>query len=903
MTAGKASVVPTLPSVPAGAYFLDLKVIPASAVVLVGRAFVVRDTPVVGFGSLALEITAPARLGKLVLDKPVTGVATVQGAGADARLRLRAVDNLERLIGQAETAVHDGANPFRLPTIPACSIMARLEAELVVGQDTTDAQELSYSLTDFYPDPTDLRHVVWTSPSNDSISPYVLREFRIHGVDTQYTNFNELIPLADMWHIPYVTRFVDAKTDWYQVRSRREKGDLVRDPCLTSPNYLEELTGLLTRNAEQVSKYSTLDFSLGDECMFVSGNWDLCMSPTCNADFRAFLKREYGDLAQVNAEWGSDYKTWEEVVPLTLPEAREQGRLPQWVDHRRHMESVWAGIYGYSREVIRKQVPPARVGYEGSDTQVGSFHAADYWKLSQVMDFNNIYYRDFLSGAVRDFAPANMLLGAGWYGGYAGCRNEPFMRWFPWRALFKGSNSLWIWMGYGTAGSVMGFDLSLYPFYQVNCEEVNQIKAGPAKLLLASQRQHDGIAVLWSASSVHAAHITDGFPAMDATLTSLARIIHDIGLEYQTVSYAQLAEGKVTRDRFKVLVLPGTQALARAEAAAVQAFVAAGGTVIADLRPGVCDEHAKPYPTGALDELFGVKQDPAKFAPTSGDLTTADGVVLKRVTADTGLTVTAADTHQKLGTTPVLVTRKHPRGQTVLLNFSLASYAEAERLEAEKGDFGGWPTGAAARALMTQVLAAGGVMAPVSITPALPQVEVNRFTSGLAEYIGIVQSLPRDGAAYTNRRATWPGATPVTIGLSREAHVYDVRAGRYLGRVHELKTEIRPGVAKLYALLPYAVSGVGGAVTGPVSPGEAVRYEVGVEIAAGTPVTHCLRVEVVDPQGTARECYAANVLAPQGSARGEFVTALNDPPGKWTVRLRDVASGAAGQMTFELRAR
>ena len=84
-------------------------------------------------------------------------------------------------------------------------------------------------------------------------------------------------------------------------------------------------------------------------------------------------------------------------------------------------------------------MPQARVGYEGSDSHVSTYQAADFWKLAQAMDLNNIYYRDFLSLAWHDFAPPGMLLGAGWFGGYAGNRNEPFMRWFPWRALFKGA--------------------------------------------------------------------------------------------------------------------------------------------------------------------------------------------------------------------------------------------------------------------------------------------------------------------------------------------------------------------------------------------------------------------------------------------------------------------------------
>ncbi|GAH43912.1 unnamed protein product, partial [marine sediment metagenome] len=313
---------------------------------------------------------------------------------------------------------------------------------------------------------------------HDFISPYIAREFCRHGIDTQYTQFSPIGPQQNLWHLPYATRFVDTKTDWYQLKRTRTKEDLVRDPCLTDPAYREELREKLTKTAELTARYSTSDFSLGDENHIVSGSYDLCFSPTCLADFRDWAEEQYGTTDRLNAEWGSDYESFDEVMPITLEQARETGNFAPWVDHRLHMESVWAEIHDFSRSVIREVVPDARVGYEGSNVYVGSFHAADYWKLSRAMNLNNIYYRDFVSAAWHDFAPPGMLFGGGWYGGYAGNRNESFMRWFPWRTLFKGANSFWVWCGHGSAGSVMAFDVSLYPFFERACEEVNEIKAG-----------------------------------------------------------------------------------------------------------------------------------------------------------------------------------------------------------------------------------------------------------------------------------------------------------------------------------------------------------------------------------------------------------------------------------------
>jgi len=228
----------------------------------------------------------------------------------------------------------------------------------------------------------------------------------------------------------------------------------------------------------------------------------------------------------------------------------------------------------------------------------------------------------------------------------------------------------------------------------------------------------------------------------------------------------------------------------------------------------------------------------------------------------------------------------------VLLNVSLAGYEAAERAAATSGeDFAGWPAGAATRGFVAGLLAAGGVARQVKAAPELPQLEVSRFRNGEAEYIGIVQGLPRDTSEYTNQLATWPAAQPATVTFPRQAHVYDVRAGKYLGRVDELQTEVRPGLAKLYALLPYSVERLGLTARGPSQPGKPVSYDVRIATGGRPPEAHVVHVTVLDPSGREWECYRTNILAERGRGAGRFTPALNDPPGVWTIRARDAATG------------
>lgn len=889
LAAGETVLRFALPPLPHGSYFADL--------------WVRRGDAVVDFGSVGLVVTHPVHLGTVALAResfaqrePLSGSVGVEAFEPGCLVHFAATDRHGRLVAESSVPVDGPHVSFSLPMPAALTLVGHLEVELRQGAAVLDVRSVDYTINDLRPDRQDALFVMWESYPADFIGPRMAESFTRNGIEAQYGGARAAgyCPYANQWWLPYAIRFTDRKTDWYQERATRQSDDLVRDPCLTDPAYRETVRKSLLATTHAGRATSTSDFTLGDENLFVSGAFDLCFSPTCVADFRRWVREEHADLAQLNAAWGTAYATWDEVKPATLAEARKSGNPAPWVAHRRHMDSVWAGMHAFSRDVIREVVPQARVGYEGSDSHVSTYLAADYWKLSRAMDLNNIYYRDFLSLAWRDFAPEGMLLGAGWFGGYPGNRNEPFMRWFPWRTLFKGSNSFWVWCGYGNAGSVMAFDLSLYPFFKAACQEVAQIKSGPAKLLITSQRAHDGVAVLYSASSVHVSTATPDFPEMDGTLNATVQLLHDIGIECRVLSYAELAAGRLSHDEFKLLVMPCSQALSRPEAEAVRRFVEAGGSVLADLRPAITDENGRGAGKGALDDVFGVVQSPVF---RKGQAALPD-LGLTGLTCDASLAPGAGTAAAMAGSAPLLVANRFGKGRTLLLNFALTPYA---KLPAAKGaDFADWPAGAPWRAFLRQPLAEAGVRCPVTVEPELPHVEVSRFRSGEAEYVGIIQGLPRPTLEYTNRTAPAPAASPVTLSFGRQAWVYDVRRGKSLGRTERVRTDLTPGVATLYALLPYKVRGVDLSLPRRAAPGAEVTAELTVSVGAPAAGRHVVRVDVTSPAGTAQPHYARNVLCDAG--RGTFVLtfALNDSPGKWRITARDVASGATESVTLRL---
>ena len=72
---------------------------------------------------------------------------------------------------------------------------------------------------------------------------------------------------------------------------------------------------------------------------------------------------------------------------------------------------------------------------------------------------------------------------------------------------------------------------------------------------------------------------------------SFVRVIEDLGLQYNFVSYEQIENGELIKSGYKVLLLPQSVAMSQEECEQIAAFVHAGGIIIADNMTATMDEH------------------------------------------------------------------------------------------------------------------------------------------------------------------------------------------------------------------------------------------------------------------------------------------------------------------------
>jgi len=223
---GSCQIAFATPALPRGEYFADLSLS--------------REGKSVGFGSLGLEVTSAAGISGLALAadsfptiEPVAGRIAIEGDAADGVVRLSLRDGFDRLVAQRDFPVRDGRVSFRLQAPPSLTLVRWLTAELLRGEQVIDTRTVEVPVSERYPDRDDIQFVMWMGYPNDFIGPMMAEEFSRNGIDAMYNGTITLAPYFNQWWIPYSTRFIDTKTDWYQEKRTRETGDLVRSPCLT----------------------------------------------------------------------------------------------------------------------------------------------------------------------------------------------------------------------------------------------------------------------------------------------------------------------------------------------------------------------------------------------------------------------------------------------------------------------------------------------------------------------------------------------------------------------------------------------------------------------------------------------------------------------------------------------
>ena len=882
---------------------------------------------VLDFGSTTLSITEPDAIAELNVTMPlslehhsvVTGVVSFNAPPAVAdSLRVSLMDGFGRLLAEQNYRLQDKQIRFSLRAPRLLHLYAQLKAELCKADRVTDAKtvQIPVSARVHDGDWTEVSLMTWGGVGRksylDQITANRLAELGstqhiMYGYDPYAQKMLDILIPANIRFLPYCTK--------------------ITLPPSGDTKAFSDIYHHMRKCALQCAPYGTDVYSMGDETImsrFASG---YSGDAGANNEVVAMLRQSYAGIDSLNDSWGSSYATWQDVDPAISYEEAQQAESPsKWVDVRNAMNRFYSGIHRAGAQGVKSVDRRARVGYEGIN-HVDTWHGNDFWSNAEHggLSFSSAYCvsRQALLQA-GDFYPADSMLQ--WFtGSYPDMAHPAYYRRVAWRALFDGANNFGYWATVqGTLGDTTwyGFiapDYTLHSNTKGFVESVAEIQAGIGRLLLAAGRRHDGVALhhSWPNMHISAIGVRDfnwqpqgvihylGKSRLCSVWDGTTLWLEDCGLKYKWLAGDQIERGQL--DSCRALVLPFSQILTEAESEAIRNFVKNGGTVIADVRPGIYNEHGERLEHGQLEDVFGVKWrsdvTPATTGPVTveGKIGTTDisGVLID---AQVDPAVEAVTAEAMLSTdrgTGAVMLNQFGQGRAILLNL-MHNYSRPEWFQwTKEPPVRGTDNAAIYGEIISAALAVAGIEPQVKLTHngQLPgPIDVTCFGKDNRFYGVCVNAENGDfGAVYNS----YPD---LNVQLPASGHVYDVRAGQYLGYRNNITFDLNPGDAHLWASLPYKVNDI--KISGPDSlpRGATATFSLRIipdhtEAAVGLHVFH---VELIDPAGRTVKAYSANATAQAGRTQLTIPLALNDLAGLWRVVVQDVASNLTAQKTFIL---
>lgn len=681
----------------------------------------------------------------------------------------------------------------------------------------------------------------------------------------------------------------------------------------------EAFTGL----AQELYPYSCDTFSLGDECQLGFGPYSTWKdnpldNPVLNKSFQEYLKKIYPSLEVLNAEWNTNFKSWEEINGISLQDAKQGGQEARWVDHRLHRETCFAEAMQAGMESVQKINPENRAGFEGA-WQTDSYVGYDWWKLGQSLNLMGSYW---FTPAEWEFMGSFKKPGTYWgfwNGAYIDVSNRWTQGWIPWRSLFWGMNGVWYWLPYSpyaislTTFGIYFPDLRVNPACKPFLDSLAEIKKGIGKLIITSERLNSKIAIHYSQASLHANTLDDGnFKYVGAGVSpsriqtswlTFAWSLKEIGFQPWFVSYEEIESGELKN--YRILILPFSQAISPKECAEIRNFVNNGGILIADVKPGVRDGHGKLQNKGLLDELFGIERignvKPEEPGNIGVDFTLGKRRINGKIALaqpDPAVRLKGGQALAYAGGTPFFIVNNVGKGKAVLLNFA-GNYSPGSYDDLVVPQIRTTAPGDIYREIAQSLVELAGIKPEIEVktgNESLRGIDIVTWKDGDASYYGLT---PNDYCDYA-----WVLTMPKVMYLegkfSEPGHIYNVREGKYLGYGNNFKTKLERGSATLLAKLPYKVRAL--KVRGHQKLSLGKTGEFYIEVIPGAkekPGNHVFRVEIM-ANGKLLSHYSSNIKVGDGNATYSLPLALNDVKGNWVVKVRDVATGTTGYFKFRV---
>ena len=666
--------------------------------------------------------------------------------------------------------------------------------------------------------------------------------------------------LLNQRFVPYTTRISLRKGKNGEVKQhkwfflppeeRAAQKALNGDESFCRPEVKELWAKGIKHRIKNLSKYGPAIYTLGDEnSLAITAGY----GKSDKKGFRDFVKQKYGTITNLNKEWGSAYKAFSAVKHYPLKEAKEKKIYAAWFDHQQYMEEMYADMHHFLAKEIKKYDPDAKVGAEGSVP-------GDLEKTIKGLEFWGPYSNLVMDEVLRSIGGDKIRML--WWGGYVGSHGGRSK--YPtqlWKDLLTGNvnGSAWYEASKATSSGVMGADMDLAHYVKVLLPYMLKIQNGLGQLLNTVPLKNDGIAILWSHASDSARLLESKFINPRGSMGYLIRFCYRNALNFDFLTKTRLAK----LNNYKVLFLFGASALSQKESSAILEFVSNGGTVIADLNPGILNENLRIMKANQLEKLFGAVTYKSTKEPKLAPLK------LNLRFKNKDLSLKAAKANTIVGLKPFTI-KPYGKGEAILLNFDFPSVDATCSKNASLDKF------------MLNLLAELKVKSSVKISGinkkgSIIRVRENKYCT----LIGILTDKYEIGKK-------------VTINMDHKKYLYAPGEG-FIKYAKSISVNLNQPFKLLACFNEPQEKPQLNLSAQSVKPGEALYLNL-LKFKQGT----VLLVQIRNPKGKMLTLRKKVIIIDKESKNYAINFAFNDLGGEYTVILTDVASGLKSEKQIKL---
>ncbi|MBF0244654.1 MAG: hypothetical protein HQL31_05230 [Planctomycetes bacterium] len=784
---------------------------------------------------------------------------------------------------------------FSLSTRDLHSIHIRLKASTLRAGRVTGSAEFAFrQLTRRQ----DSFNIVLQGDMQSIVRPYLWRKLWANGVTSSMSSSREC-DLANLSLSPILCPEGgwSGEIDGLAFRFTKDSALTVRSPqtglaclqpfCWNDPQRFPKLLSSLAPVLSLARERPVYVFNL-----YEYGSTFACdLDPAGLNSYRDWLKNRYGGtIDKLNETWESAYESWDEVNVLYAgdnqeEEARDEGLWARWLDRQGFAEENFAQtlLTGVRSEAQKYDIS-ARAGLS-----LSSDLCMDFEKHTRLTGFI-CHPLGVQAELVRSLKAPGTIHGS-WVERNA--ESGP-MRLKSWNLVLSEAPALW-WRG--KSGSSLNprwlrdekaTDPDALDGYLSDC--ALPLRRGLGDLLMRLRSQNDDIAIYHSVNSARLGtlHASRRFSSYTGSHTSFVQLLRDLGYQFIYMTPERIAAGELQKRGIRLLILPFTQSLGQEEINAMRRFTEEGGTLLADLRPGVYSEHGKPVERGLALDLFGIERlgrgTPSKVSGESILRYRRDPLLLDLANniADADIRPASAEALGSVSGLPVFLVNRLGDGESILLNFDMFRYATHPNPQ---------------RRFLTRRFFAS-LFNTLNLSPhasleddhgdEAPNIRLVSWDNGNAKLYALLNTSEKPlSANLVLKSAPYIFSSQGT---------WERRSDRY-----EAGT-LTSGQAVFLATYPYDpgypfIRGDRASLL----PGEEIVFSLGMSsVPDDEPALFSYSLRLLDPKSRDIDCLPWSV---QGRAKGASVrlrTALNDPPGNWRLEVREVTTKRRTIFRFKL---